>query len=64
MNRIGKENFIRNLAILQVTDEEDTFKEKHSHKLKALYWVIATSIILYTLETIAHELAMKLAGVH
>jgi len=62
LNKIGQENFYRNLAQLQVLDEPDSFKEAHKAKMKLVVWLATTAIALMTLEAIARELAMKLAG--
>jgi len=62
-NRIGHENFWRNLAHLQLTEEPDDFKIKHKDKMKIVFWVAVSSVGIYTLEAIAREIAMKLGGI-
>ncbi|RPJ72993.1 MAG: hypothetical protein EHM20_08330 [Alphaproteobacteria bacterium] len=63
MNKYGKDIFWRDLKNLQPIDETDSFTDKHKDKLKVLFWVICISITAITLQAIAKELAMKIAGI-
>jgi len=62
MNRVGKEMLWKNLQELQPKERRGDFYYEHKDKVKVLFWVAVSSIGIFTLEAIAREIAMKLAG--
>jgi hypothetical protein len=59
MNKQGQENFLINLAQLQELDDEDEFTIKHKEKFSWLIYIGCGSFVIYTLEEILREVAMK-----
>jgi hypothetical protein len=60
-NKYGHETLWLDLAYLQKEFKpDDSFSKRHKDKLKLLYWLIGSCLLIYTAETVAVELAMKL----